>query len=217
MTTSELAKALLERRSRMTHLIPPGDLVREIGPDSVAEGLRRRWLMPDMDEGFLQVNRDLRVVEEMQKEANAQPQRGPAGPAAIPVSEGHAFSLLHTHRDRSIHEVAAPMTGGASPGLSAVAQPQPPPPPSSQPPTSGSGPPMAVGSQVTVARQGVKSNGVIEKLHPDGRFEVGFPGGQPRPSGGNIYSRDEVSLIPMTPQQAQQPAGTVKATVGAPT
>ena len=193
-TQPEIAKAILERRNRLTHVIMPGEITAQIGPDGVAEALKQRWLVPDADSGFLCASNELAVVEAMRKIAEMKPEA--YTPEAIPVSEGHDFSLLHTKR-RSIVEIAAPMTGGASPGLSTVGQPPQPP----QPPQSGQSGGYAVGTPVTVARQGKSSQGVIEKMMPDGRFQIGFGADQQRPQGDNVFSKEEVSVTPTGPQR----------------
>lgn len=197
MTKPEIAKAILERRNRMSQVIMPGDMNSSLGPDGLREALALRWLVPDLDEGFLCVTSDPHLIEDMRKLADMKPEQWK--PEAIPVAESHDAALLHSRRTRSLNEIAAPMTGGSSPGLSTVAQPQAPQAP--QPPQGQPGqPPFGIGSNVMVARQGVKSQGVIEKLNPDGRFQVGFPQGQAKPTGDNIYSKEELSLVPASPQ-----------------
>ncbi len=203
-TLPEIAKAILERRSRMTHIILPGEISAAIGPDGVSEALRQRWLMPDTDSGYLCVSSDPAIIEALHKTAEMKPKQ--YAPDGVSVSEGHDFSLLHTHRSHAIHEIAAPMTGQPSPGLSTLSQPpqtpqapQAPQAPQSQA-SSGQGG-YTIGMPVTVARQGLKSTGVIEKLMPDGRFQVGFAADQKKPQGDNIFSATEVSVVPNTPQR----------------
>jgi len=204
-TTPEIAKAILERRNRMTHIILPGEITAEIGPDGVSEALQRRWLVPDTDDGYLCASNDLAVLEEMRKVADAKPEQYQSQP--IPVAESHDLLKLHSRRSHALNEVAAPGTGQPSPGLTATAQPasQPaaPPvapaaPPAPKPPGQADMP--IVGSQVTVARQGIRANGVIEKLMPDGRYQIGFAANAAqRPQGDNVYSKEEISLLPSTP------------------
>lgn len=211
-TKPEIAKAILERRNRMTHVIMPGDINAAIGPDGVAEALKERWLVPDTDSGFLCATNDLVKVEEMRKIAQVKPED--YKPEPILVTEGHDLSLLHTNRRRSLNEIAAPATGKDSPGLGAIAQPQshdqtpspasvmpqPQPPAAPQAPAPVSAPAaggFGIGSPVMVARNGIQAHGMIEKLLPNGQYEVGFPAGQPNtPPGNNVYSKDEVSSVP---------------------
>jgi hypothetical protein len=208
-TKPEIAKALLERRNRMTHVILPGEITAEIGPDGVAEALKERWLVPDLDEGFLCVSKDLGVIDEMRRLAEMKPEEYKV--EAIPVAESHGLSLLHTKRGHQLHEIAAPMTGAPSPGLASTGQPAPAAAVGSVPPMGAQQSPYVVGSPVTVARQGKSSNGVIEKLLPDGRFQVGFADGQPQ-QGNNVFSKEEVNLVPTSPQR---PPGAAAAPVGA--
>src|SRR6516162_5912973 len=156
-TTPEIAKAIIERRNRMTHVIMPGEITAEIGPDGVAEALQRRWLVPDIDDGYLCATNDLKAVEEMRQTAQMKPEEFQG--QVIPVAESHDLLQLHARRSHALYEVAPPMTGATAPGLSIVAQPvtQPKPPPG-VPDTT-----MRVGPQVFVGRGGKPAVGVIEK------------------------------------------------------
>lgn len=201
-TKPEIAKAILERRNRMTHVIMPGEINAEIGPDGVREALNERWLVADMESGFLCATNDLGKIEEMRKLASMKPEE--YAPEAIPVRESHDASLLHTRR-RTINEIAAPATGGQSPGLTSVAQPQSPPPmqpaaPATAPqPAAPAAPPaqggFAVGTPVTVSRGGASASGMIEKLMPDGRYKLGFGPDQKPIPGDGVFSKDEMSAM----------------------
>lgn len=198
-TLPEIAKSILERRNRMTFAIMPGEIRNDIGPDGVSEALSRRWLVPDTESGFLCAASDLATISEMRKLAEMPPEQWK--PDALPVAESHDLAIAHTKRGHLIVEIAAPMTGQPSPGLSSVAQPGAPQPqpiaaPSSQP---NAAQPYQVGVSVATAREGARAQGVIEKLLPDGRFQVGFPPGQPKPSGDNIFSKEELSAVPAAP------------------
>lgn len=206
MTKNEIAKVILERRARMTHVVLPGEINAAIGADGVSEALRDRWLVPDTDSGYLMVTSEPAKVQEMIDLAGTKPEDA-LKPAPIVVTDSHAISLAHTKRRDVIQEVAAPMTGQPSPGLSSIAEPQPPMNPA-QPAaqtTGASG--LNVGSAVTVARQGVAANGVIEKLLPDGRYSIGYGADvKNKPPGDNVFSKDEMTLVPSNPQQAAAPA-----------
>lgn len=196
----------------MTHVILPGDINAAIGPDGVAEALKERWLVPDTDSGYLCATNDLAKIEEMRKLAEIEPEK--YKPEAIPVTESHDPCLMHSRRRHVIQEIAAPMTGKDSPGLSAIAQPPQsapiapvPAPAPAAPAPAPQAPPAGqaqggagIGMPITVSRGGMSASGVIEKLLPDGRFQVGFANGQQgKPPGDNIYSKEEVSTVPGAP------------------
>src|SRR5689334_202852 len=105
-TKPEIAKAILERRNRMTHVIMPGDINAAIGADGVSEALKNRWLVPDTDSGYLCATNDLKLVEEMRKLAEIPPDQ--YKPEAIPVRESHDLAVRHSKR---LTEVTAPGTG----------------------------------------------------------------------------------------------------------
>lgn len=210
MTKNEIAKVILERRARMTHVIVPGEINAVLGPDGVAEALQSRWLVPDTDSGYLCVTNDPSKVDEMMKLVDTKPEDALKA-APILVTDSHNLSLLHTNRRHAIHEVAAPGTGAPAPGLSTISQPQPPPQQMAAPAPQAAAAPapapqggqMGVGMPVTVARQGITANGVIEKLMPDGRYSVGYPADvKQRPPGDNVFSKDEMTLVPSNPQRA---------------
>jgi hypothetical protein len=197
-TKPEIAKAILERRNRMTPVILPGEITAEIGPDGVSEALRERWLVPDVDSGFLCATNDLAVLDEMRKLAQMKPEEYKVDP--VPVPESHDSVLLHSKRPHPINEIAAPMTGTPSPGLGTLGQPQ-----STQPPNPAAGQGtggIPVGTSVTVARQGVKATGMIEKLLPDGRYKIGFSGQEAKPPGDDIFGKDEMTVVPANPQRS---------------
>jgi len=203
MTKNEIAKVILERRARMTHVVLPGEINAAIGADGVSEALRDRWLIPDTDSGYLCVTNEPSKIQEMVELAGSKPEDA-LKPAAIVVTDSHDLSLAHTKRRNVIQEIAAPMTGQPSPGLSSVSQPQAPQAPA-QPSTGAPG--LSVGSSVTVARQGVAANGVIEKLLPDGRYSVGYGADvKTKPPGDNVFSKDEMTIVPGSPQRPAAPA-----------
>lgn len=205
-TKPEIAKAILERRNRMTHVILPGEINAAIGPDGVREALSERWLVADMDSGFLCATNDLGKIEEMRKLADMKPEE--YKPEAIPVAESHDAAMLHTRRQHMINEIAAPATGGQSPGLTAVGQPQPPPqmqaaaPATTPQPAAPAAPAapqgqggFAVGTPVTVSRGGASATGMIEKLMPDGRYKLGFGADQKAIPGDGVFSKEEMSAM----------------------
>ena len=182
----------------MSHIILPGEIKSAIGAEGMSEALQRRWLVPDTDTGYLNVTRDMQVVAEMQKIAEMKPETCTLNP--VPISESHDMALGHTRR-RSIVEIAAPGTGAPAPGLTSVSQPTPPTQPTQpgQPATAAGD--HQIGTAVTTARDGRTYSGVIEKLLPNGRFQVGFPAGQPKPNGDSSFGKDEMTIVPSTPQR----------------
>lgn len=141
---------------------------------------------------------DLGKIEEMRKLAAMKPEEYKLPP--IQVLESHDATILHTKRQHPIHEIAAPMTGGASPGLSTLGQPQPPAAP--QQPTRQPNDTLPVGASVTVARGGRPSSGVIEKLLPDGRYQLAFADQAQKPPGDNVFSKEEMTVVPGNPQRS---------------
>jgi len=67
MNTADIAKTVLERRTRMSPIVFQGEMHEVLGADGLAEALQRRWLIPNQESGYLQVTNDEGVVEEMKK------------------------------------------------------------------------------------------------------------------------------------------------------
>ena len=67
MTISEIARALLVERRKLTLGLDQGKLIKAIGPDGLAEALRRRWLVGD--ENGLRVSQDMAVLEVITSQA----------------------------------------------------------------------------------------------------------------------------------------------------
>lgn len=190
-TLPEIAKAILERRNRMTHVVLKGEIQASIGADGLGEALKHRWLVPDYDGGNLCVTNDLHALNEMQTISEMSPEQFKGQP--LPVAESHGAVIAHANR-RAINEIAPPATGKPSPGLSTVQ------PPSAAVPAGARtnlGP--GVGDPVAVAENGRQFTGTIKAVGQDGRYTVSF--GNERPVNPNkTYTKEE--LRAMTPGAA---------------
>jgi hypothetical protein len=73
MTTENLAvvaRAILERRKRLSTIIQSGALQAELGVDGFTEALQRRWVVPDYSEsGALQVTDAAALIQELEATA----------------------------------------------------------------------------------------------------------------------------------------------------
>lgn len=192
----EIAKALLERRNRLSHVILPGEIRGAIGGDGLAEALAQRWLVPDTDNGCLCVTNDLKVIAEMRIMSDMSPDA--FKPQELPVAHSHDMSVAHSKR---LHEIAAPGTGKPAPGLSSVGQPAQAPAAPAQPvPAARGGVPAPnaaapnVGDPVVVAENGRQFTGTIQSVGPDGRFTLSF--GNERPANpSKAYAKEEMRVI----------------------
>lgn len=55
---TKTARKLYERRYRTSPVLTTGELLNAIGSDGIQEALQNRWLVPDVDTGFLTLNTD---------------------------------------------------------------------------------------------------------------------------------------------------------------
>lgn len=192
MNTHELAKKILERRNRMNPVIMSGEMIAEIGSDGMLEAQQRRWLVPNIDTGHLQVSTDLRVVEEMralaEKEGDEKHEEGcKCDKCKKDMHESHDLTLRHAHRN--IDELMAPMTGHDN---SAPFKPvAPAAPTASTMPNGGAGGP-GVGDEVIVAENGKDFTGTIGAVGQDGKYTMTF--GANKPAQNRAYGSNEFKV-----------------------
>ena len=217
MNTQEIAQLLLYKRNSMNPLIQQGQLAGELGSDGLQEALRRRWLIPDMDSGFLQINNQLAVVEDIRRNAELCEVCGSKeckcgsnnGICRVCGSKGctcvnqqesaaHSFVMEHAHVKSSVvqgvvQELLAPATGhDNSAPMTTPAQPPPAPPPPRVPTAPRSTSPE-VGDSVMVTQEGKTYTGVVGALK-DGRYTVSF-GGMEKPANEETYGPEQLRLV----------------------
>lgn len=183
MNTQEIAQTILERRNRMNPVIMNGEMIGLLGAEGMQEALQRRWLVPDMDTGHLQVSNDLAVVEELRSVA-ATP--APKQEESIVADPTHNIALSHAHR--CIDELLAPGTGHDN---SAPFRPQAPATPASTRPAAATTP-AGVGDEVLVAEGGKTYTGTIGAVGNDGKYKVTF--GTEKPPVNRDYGMNEFQV-----------------------
>jgi len=205
-----IAKVVLERRGRMTHVVLPADLQSKLGPDGMAEALRRRWVEADYDSGALRVNSNLGVVTEVERYANSKcevcgEEKCKCDPdsdgktakqeAQAPVQNASRDYAMH-HSDR-LHEFAAPGSGQPDPEQAPAAAPAAPAPAATPTvPTEPRNPndqdsEHAVGESVMVAEDGKQYTAVVKSKESDGTYTLSF--GAQRPPVQRRYRKEELS------------------------
>lgn len=194
-TEQEIAAIILERRSRATHVIMPGDLAEQLGGEAVAVAIKNRWVVPDYEGGWLKVNSDVNVVQRMEEIAATAPQVVKESVQAPNGSREFAMG----HSKRSIQEFAAPGSGqDDKPAAPPVQQPmqstnQPLPAPTTPAPAAQPGE-HKVGDTVMVAQEGKSYQGVVQAKNTDGTYALSF--GQQRPAQTRFYRKEELQGLP---------------------
>ncbi len=213
MNSHEIAKVIVTRQNRMSQAIMPGELQSDIGAEAMQEALNNRWIVPDVETGFLHVTTDFGTLAEIRKLAEEQEiieaeARAKGAPAPIQESvvettgypwQTHAFhESLGTHMQRrhSISEIAAPGTGNAAPPPSTSSRPVTPmapashaPPPSPSNPSSGAD----IGDDVMVTENGKTFTGKIHSRDSGGNYQLTF--GDQKPMANRPYKSNEVRLV----------------------
>ncbi len=189
-TLKEIAKIILERRARMNPTVMQGEMLTVLGEEELCEALAKRWLIPDYDSGYLTVTNQDSAVMEMQ-EAAALPD---AAPAPDTLKESRSVSMGHASRT-IISEIAAPGTGGPSPGFSAP--PPPATPTSSAPPNPNS---ASIGDDVTIVDNNKSYQAKVQKQQPNGKYRLSFGNEKPGMVDRD-YSADELKVMRNVPGQ----------------
>jgi hypothetical protein len=194
MNTKEIAQTILDRRNRMNPVVMNGEMIAALGSDGMSEALQRRWLVPNVETGHLQVSTDMQVVEELRTIADA-----PA-PEAESVQEGatHNMALDHAHRERGmLTELMAPMTGHDNSAPFRPKAPASPAAPSSTAPQAGGVGGPGVGDEVIVAEAGRTYTGTVGAVGTDGKFKVSF--GNEKPPVNRDYGTNELKITKKAP------------------
>jgi hypothetical protein len=158
-TAQEIAQVLLNRRNTMNPVVMQGEMLLALESEGLQEALQRRWLVPQMDTGFLMVSQDQSKVLEMREMAEhcghcpedlaKEKKEGEdkeddkkkdewTKPWEHP-NESHQFAVNHS--ERNISELLSPGTGHDSGSPLSSAPPAPTPtgrvaPPPAVPPTA---------------------------------------------------------------------------------
>ncbi len=188
----EIAAIILERRSRATHVIMPGDLAEQLGGEAVALAVKNRWVVPDYDDGWLKVNSDANIVRQMEEIAATAPK--PVKESVQSPNESRGFAMGHSKR--TLQEFAAPGSGqDDKPAAPAVQQPmQSTNQPAPVTPASAAQPgEHKVGDTVMVANEGKSYQAVVQAKNGDGTYSLSF--GPQRPATQRFYRKEELQGV----------------------
>lgn len=204
MNSAEVAKHILGLRNT-SHVIAQGSLIAEIGREALVEALNNRWVVPD-DSGYLMVSCDHGKISEMTEVSESTVEEEIKVDDSAGLGLGEKLRVYHDlvgeHIDRpgrgcvsSINEIAAPATGGQSPGMpgsnqqSNMSNPQQAQTASSATPASDSGG-YNVGDSVGVVENGKTYVGKVSKVDGD-KYVLSF--GSQSPGVQRDYTSKELS------------------------
>ena len=190
-----VARKLHERRFRPSPTMTTGELINLIGSDGMQEAMNKRWLVPDMDSGFLMLNLNGGKLAELESACVCACGKTDCGcveklaesMTTMPMRE--AFAAFGVARPGGV-------TGGSAPAMPAPMLPRP------QTPTSHVDKPAKapnVGDPAVVEQDGQTYTGEISGFEPDGRVRLRWKGSRPaqdRPYGPNEF------LVPDNPAHA---------------
>jgi hypothetical protein len=203
-TTKEIAQIVLERRARMNPTVMQGEMQTVLGEEGLSEALNRRWLIADYESGYLQVSNSEGAINEM-REIAALPD-----PATEPdrLGESRTVSVMHAARNAPtlmeanvLSEIAAPATGGRSPGFVSAAPPAT--PTSAAPAGNPNDANYGIGDDVAVVENGRTFQGKVQ-MSNGGKFKVSFGGGE-RPADRDYAPAELRRVNPAAPGQQAAP------------
>ncbi len=192
LTPAQIAAVVLERRLRMSPTVFQGEILDDLGSEGLNEALTRRWLVPDLDSGFLQVtNEDAKVIEMEALVTEAADEIASTGklpdkPAVLddPQAETRRIAIGHALRESTFGVgytgAGAPTMGaGNSPAGAGAPARNPNPTPSA---TAGRKPPPEIESNVVVVENGKSYVGKVQSVTGEGsqrKYRISFGGEKP--------------------------------------
>ena len=199
MSPKQIAVNLLRFRAS-TSLMVPGALAAEIGYPAMQDALQRNWIQPDLETGFLTLNPNAGVIQEMERlaesadESEEQPKKDENLDARRAACIGHSRRLGETY-GLGLGATTSGAMGSAQPERPAAPQPQ------MSPTARRPGDDYMVGEDVVVADEGKAYQAKIKSRRQDGTYELTF--GPNFPSTKNrAFRREEMQKV--------APAGSTK-------
>ena len=198
-----VARKLHERRYRPSPTLTTGELLNLIGSDGMQEALEQRWVVPDMDSGFLMINTSGGKLLELENacrcacgktDCTCAETKQAAQTTMMPTAMREAFAGLGLPRPGTptsgTAAAAAPPAPAAPAAPATVIMPRPP-----ATPTTPAQPPVKqtrVGDQAAVIKDNVTYRAKVSGVEDDGRLRLNFEG--PRPDEDRAYSPNEVAV-----------------------
>lgn len=189
----KVARKLHERRFRPNPVMTTGELMNLIGSDGIQEAIEKRWLVPDMDSGFLMLNINGGKLAELESACLC-----PCGKTDCACVEhvSESMSTMPMREAFAAFGVTRPggITGGSAPAMPAPMTPRP------QTPTSHVDAPAKaprVGDPAMVEQNGQTYTGEISGFEPDGRVRLRWRGS--RPPEDRAYGPNEFLVTDQKP------------------
>ena len=186
------ARKLHERRFRANTMVTTGELVNLIGSEGIQEALQNRWIVPDMDTGFLSLNTNGGKMQELENACVCPSCQG-LSCECKPVFESISESMPSHMRE----SFAGP--GLTSPSKTSSASPMSGPSPSfprpqpASPTTPVENSTPQIGDSVVIADQGKDYTGRVASVGQDGRYKLSF--GATKPGMDRDYNPNELRKV----------------------
>ena len=192
-----VARKLHERRYRANPLVTTGEMINLIGGDGLKEALLNRWIVPDMETGFLSLNSNGGKMQELESACVCA--CGKTECACTPIAESAQVYTMPMRENFAGPGLSSPSQASSTPTGPAPAAPMM---PRSQTPTGPAsvGPaPKAprVGDPAVVEQDGKTYQGEVSNVETDGRVRMRWTGD--RPSGDRAYGPNEFLISDKQP------------------
>lgn len=181
------ARKLHERRFRASPVMTTGELLNLIGSDAMQEALNQRWLVPDLDTGFLTLNLHGAKMRELECACVCSSCGGTQCDHA-PETEKKLSYAMPMRETFAAFGVTRP--GGATSSAPPV-MPRPPAPPTGTVNPEQDRP--KIGDDVMVAEENKTFTGKVASIAQDGRMRISF--GSEKPRMDRDYGFGEVRVV----------------------
>lgn len=182
-----VARKLHERRHRASPVMTTGELLNMIGSDGLQEALNNRWLVADMDSGFLMLNTGGGKLKELEEACRCH-----CGKLDCACAASVEAPLVSTMPMREAFAgFGLPRPSG---GVSGAAAPEAIPRPLPATPTSAAEKTVPqIGDDAMVTDEGKTFTGKVAAVGHDGRYRLSF--GSEKPSMNRDYGSNELRLL----------------------
>jgi len=184
-----VARKLHERRFRSSPVVTTGELINLIGSEGLQEALLNRWVVPDMETGFLTLNANGGKMQELESACRCA--CGKMDCACAPVVESaqvYTMPMRENFAGPGLSSPSAPAAAGSPTGGASTMMPRPQTP--TGPAPAGPAPKQPrVGDPAVVEQDGRTYQGEISNVEADGRVRLRWSGA--KPSGDRAYGPNE--------------------------
>lgn len=187
-----VARKLHERRFRPNPVVTTGELINMIGSEGMQEALLNRWLVADMDSGFLMLNQNGGKMQELESACRCHCGKTDcACPAVVEAAPTTAMPMREAFAGPGLPRPGGNAGSPTGSAQSMLPRPQAPLAPTSQTSQHDANP--QIGDEVMMAENGQDFQGKVASIDQDGKMRLSF--GSNKPSMDRAYANNELRKV----------------------